>query len=121
MRISDWSSDVCSSDLPFFLSAAQEEGRCFDRLSTNGKKGDADLWPVALKSLRSLRPLRESNSHRRLAPAARPPISDPWSVARRRLRKPIRSFRLPSLPNGPRGRNSQRPTSCTPTPHDTGQ
>src|SRR3546814_5458532 len=74
MRISDWSSDVCSSDLllgaraflprasspksePFALSlskgrsffqAPQREGRCFDKLSTNGRKGDADLWLAAL-------------------------------------------------------------------------
>src|SRR3546814_14855015 len=34
VRISDWSSDVCSSDLPFF--AASKKKRCFDKLSTNG-------------------------------------------------------------------------------------
>ncbi|WP_286749548.1 hypothetical protein, partial [Sphingopyxis sp. SCN 67-31] len=34
---------------PFFLLAPQEEGRCFDKLSTNGRKGDADLTPDTLK------------------------------------------------------------------------
>src|SRR3546814_12323960 len=101
MRISDWSSDVCSSDLvtappsrkshakaqrgrleqrasnltrsppasagagselvegPFFLSAPPEEGRCFDKLSTNGRKGDADLRLAALTAL--FAPLHEIN------------------------------------------------------------
>src|SRR3546814_7379270 len=47
MRISDWSSDVCSSDLLFpfalslskgrsFLPRLSKEVRCFDKLSTNG-------------------------------------------------------------------------------------
>src|SRR3546814_1622324 len=36
---------------PFFLSAPPEEGRCFDKLSTNGRKGDADLRLAALTAL----------------------------------------------------------------------
>src|SRR3546814_15757100 len=69
MRISDWSSDVCSSDLKgwFFLLAPQEEGQCFDKLSTNGRKDDADLTHGAL----NLSPLpvrversRDTNGHR---------------------------------------------------------
>src|SRR3546814_2248188 len=44
---------------PFFLSAPPEEGRCFDKLSTNGRKGDADLRLAALTAL--FAPLHEIN------------------------------------------------------------
>src|SRR3546814_5082934 len=44
---------------PFFLSAPPEEGRCFDKLSTNGRKGDADLRLDALTAL--FAPLHEIN------------------------------------------------------------
>src|SRR3546814_11928694 len=59
MRISDWSSDVCSSDLtnpvrpelvegPSFLLTSLKEGRGFDKLSPNGRENASPLRPYIL-------------------------------------------------------------------------
>src|SRR3546814_17132603 len=43
MRISDWSSDVCSSDLVFFLEAAQDRDRVLDRRLADEHRLEAPL------------------------------------------------------------------------------
>src|SRR3546814_4820807 len=59
MRISDWSSDVCSSDLtnpvrpelvegPSFLLTSLKEGWGFDKLSPNGRENASPLRPYIL-------------------------------------------------------------------------
>src|SRR3546814_5893299 len=63
MRISDWSSDVCSSDLPRLL-AAEREGR----MGMEDANGHAPLWrsrglcPKSVKRL--LPPSRDASSGR---------------------------------------------------------
>src|SRR3546814_10427880 len=47
MRISDWSSDVCSSDLPFFLKPKKKNGASTSSARTD-LGGDADLTLAAL-------------------------------------------------------------------------
>src|SRR3546814_6799371 len=47
MRISDWSSDVCSSDLDDMLAARAElsAGRIFEHFPIHGENVESDLGP----------------------------------------------------------------------------
>src|SRR3546814_13799908 len=54
MRISDWSSDVCSSDLPAGTARPQQllllPGGQTGRHGRKRRRPDAVLWPVAIRS-----------------------------------------------------------------------
>src|SRR3546814_9574624 len=98
MRMSDCSSDVCSSDLShkeslysvrpelvegsFFLSPPSEVGRCFDKLSTNGRGIFVASWLCANKQERHGRTARRSMSKPPNENGARKGLRTPHHQAR---------------------------------------
>src|SRR3546814_16831879 len=70
MRISDWSSDVCSSDLFF---RRQKEERCFDKLSTNGVGEQRGGLPIEQNEPKTQQWISTTNSAAISAPPPWPP------------------------------------------------
>src|SRR3546814_6040756 len=82
MRISDWSSDVCSSDLPVNASAI---------IITPNKKGDPNGPPRRLQNVRQFTPDATSTSYPPICDRpgqcrSRPPVDSPAGCPERPFR-----------------------------------
>src|SRR3546814_3855972 len=58
MRISDWSSDVCSSDLAVVIAQAASSGACKAALSISNRSAFITLVHAVTKSVTNLSPAR---------------------------------------------------------------
>src|SRR3546814_12728562 len=93
MRISDWSSDVCSSDLGLTAEARREIQRDLRALGHYGGSIDGSFGPGTRKAIEGYQKVAGLDATGFLPPAARARLAEPRSEERRVGKEGVRTVR----------------------------